>query len=116
MNKYRARKTEYNGIIYDSKAEAALAQEIDILIRAGEVKSVERQQSFSLYGKSGGMVGVHRVDFLLCFPDDHIEVWEYKGYVARDYPLRRNLFEDNYPHIKYVVRTNGKRRSQRRTR
>jgi hypothetical protein len=40
-NKYGAKKTEYKGRVYDSKGEAGLAGEIDLLVGGGEVVKVE---------------------------------------------------------------------------
>lgn len=47
-NKYGARKTEYKGIIYDSKLEARRAYELDMLERAGKISDLERQKRFIL--------------------------------------------------------------------
>jgi hypothetical protein len=104
-NKYGSKKTVYNQRKYDSKLEAGVAQEIDILVRAGEVKKVEPQKTFPLYGKNGGRICNHRVDFLLEFKDGRQEVWEAKGFATEIWRLKRTLFEDNYPEIRYVVVT-----------
>ena len=45
-NKYGAVKTTYNGVVYDSKAEAHRAQELDIMQRAGYITDVQRQTKF----------------------------------------------------------------------
>ncbi len=37
-SKYNAKRTEYNGVGYASKAEAARAQELDLLLKAGEIR------------------------------------------------------------------------------
>lgn len=42
-NKYHAQTTTYNGLSYDSKLEASHAMELDMRLKAGEIKSVERQ-------------------------------------------------------------------------
>lgn len=105
-NKYGAKKTVWNGRKYDSKLEAGVAQEVEVLRKAGEVVSVEPQRTFVLHGKNGGKICSHRVDFLLTFKDGHQEVWEAKGFVANQvWPMKRKLFEDEYPEIKYVVIT-----------
>lgn len=53
-NKYGASKTVFQGRLYDSKGEAGLAVEIDILLKSGLVVKVEPQVTFKLYGKNGG--------------------------------------------------------------
>lgn len=42
-SKYRAQRTEYKGVLYDSKAEAARALELDLLLLAGELLEVVSQ-------------------------------------------------------------------------
>ena len=48
MNKYNAKKTEYKGIIYDSKWEANRAYELEMLQRAGQIKDLQLQVRFIL--------------------------------------------------------------------
>lgn len=112
FSKYHAKKTEYEGITYDSKGEASLARDIDLLIRCGQVKSVSRQEVFKLKGLNGHVVGRHKVDFVVTFNDGHREVWEFKGMIVRDFTIRKKLFEDNYPDIPYVV--SGSQRRKRK--
>lgn len=102
-NKYGAKRTEYGGRTYDSKGEAGLAATIDLLCRAGVITKCEPQRTFVLYGKGGHKICSHRVDFLLTFSDGHQEVQEFKGWATKDWDIKRKLFEDNYPDIKYVV-------------
>lgn len=102
-NKYRAKKTVYNRNIYDSKGEAKLAFDIDCLIRAGKVATVSRQVRFGLRGLKGGQVCTHVVDFVVTLSDGTKEAWEYKGMPTPTWKLKRKLFLDNYPEIKYVV-------------
>jgi len=104
-NKYGAKKTTFEGRLYDSKGEAGLAQEISLLKKSGEVVKVEPQKTFPLYAKNGAKICNHRVDFLLTFKDQSQEAWEYKGFATQIWKMKRDLFVDNYPEIKYVVIT-----------
>ena len=104
-NKYGANKTEFNGRHYDSKHEAGIAQEIQLLVKAGEVVKVEPQRTFPLLGPNGGRICNHRPDFFLTFKDGHQEVWEAKGFPTPVWQLKLKLFEDNYPEIAYYVIT-----------
>lgn len=104
-NKYGAQKTVWNGRKYDSKLEATVAQEVELLRKSGQVVKVEPQKTFELYGKNGTKICGHRVDFLLTFKDGSQEVWEAKGMATEVWRLKRTLFEDNYPLVKYVVIT-----------
>lgn len=47
-NKYHAKRTEYAGVTYDSKAEAIRAKQLDLLKRAGEIAAWARQWLFIL--------------------------------------------------------------------
>lgn len=47
-NKYHAKRTKYNGVAYDSKAEAARAAELDLLVKSGAVTYWLRQVTFRL--------------------------------------------------------------------
>lgn len=60
-SKYRAQRTEYNGISYASKAEAARAMELDLLLRAGEIVEWIGQPTVRL----GIPENVYRPDFLV---------------------------------------------------
>lgn len=42
MQKYKAKKTEYDGIMFDSKKEAQRYAELKILERAGVIKNLQR--------------------------------------------------------------------------
>ena len=45
-SKYRSVKTEYNGVIYDSKKEAAYAKTIDFYLETGLIKNLLTQVKF----------------------------------------------------------------------
>ena len=104
-NKYGNKKTIFQGRKYDSKHEAGIAGELEILRRAGEVVKIEPQRTFSLYGKNGNRICTHRPDFLVTFKDQHQEVWEAKGFPTEVFRIKLKLFEDNYPEIVYYVIT-----------
>jgi hypothetical protein len=104
-NKYGAKRTEFGGRHYDSKHEAGIAGELELLRRAGEVIKIEPQVTYNLYGKNGGRVCTHRPDFTVTFKDGHQEVWEAKGFPTPVWQLKLKLFEDNYPDIIYYVIT-----------
>lgn len=48
MSKYHSKKTEYDGILFDSKREAARYAELKLLERAGEIRLLERQKKYVL--------------------------------------------------------------------
>lgn len=67
-SKYGNRRTEIDGIKFDSKHEANVYQELMLRVKAGELKTVCRQVKFDL---PGGIVYV--ADFLAIRPDMSIE-------------------------------------------
>lgn len=104
-NKYGAIKKEFNGRLYDSKHEAGIAGELELLRRAGEVTNIQPQVTYNLYGKNGGRVCTHKPDFTVTFKDGHKEIWEAKGLATPIWQLKLKLFEDNYPDLIYYVIT-----------
>lgn len=58
---FKAKRTEYNGILYDSKAEAQYAMELDLELRAGKVAWWLRQVTVTL----GIPEHTYRVDFVV---------------------------------------------------
>ena len=77
-NKFGAKKTEYNGRIFDSSKEAKRAWEIDCMIRAGEILKVEYQPKYEIV-VNGKKIGNYFADFLVTYPDGHTEVEDVKG-------------------------------------
>ena len=62
-NKYKNKKTPYNGIIYDSQREAQYAQDLDLRVRAGDLKSWRRQVPIELK-VNGHLIYRYRIDFV----------------------------------------------------
>ena len=114
-NKYGAKKTEFNGRVFDSKHEASVASDIELLPKSGEVVEVLYQPSFNLYGKNGSRICIHRPDFLLTFKDGHKEVWEAKGLEVGTFKIKLKLFIDNFPEYDYfLVKQSGSYYAYRR--
>ena len=93
-NKYNAVRTEYDGIKYDSKFEAACAAEIDLLKKAGEIKDWERQfkvemWAYNIHGEPV-LKKSHKVDFRVHHHDGTYTLIEAKGVETQDYRDRRN--------------------------
>jgi hypothetical protein len=89
--KWNNQPTEYRGVKYASKKEAASAGKLDDLRDSGEIVSWTRQVPFSLPGGAK-----HYVDFLAFLPDGTFRLIEVKG---RDLPmgkLKRRQVEELY--------------------
>lgn len=71
MSKYGARKTIIDGVTYDSAKEARRAQELRLLLRAGEISDLREQVPYELIpaqrDKAGKVVEravTYRADFV----------------------------------------------------
>ncbi len=123
INKYGAIKTEYNGYKYDSKFEASVALDLDLRLKAGEIKNWERQfrvemWAYNCHGDRVMKVS-HKVDFRVHEHDGSYTLLEAKGIETADYKMRRKWLElfwlpENLDHIYQVVKEKNtyKRRIQ----
>jgi len=98
--KFNNSRCQYNGSIYDSRKEAAYAQELDIRkhdIRA-EFRVVEwkRQVKVSL-DVNGKHIANYFCDFLVTFADGREEWHEVKGFATEVWRLKEKLFRAIYP-------------------
>lgn len=62
MNKYHAVKTAFGSRVYDSKKEAARAQELTLMVRAGVISELECQVKYPLE-VNGLKIGDYVCDF-----------------------------------------------------
>lgn len=93
-NKYGARRTMIDGILFDSKAEAAYYTKLKMREKAGEVSAVELQRSFALLGPTGMLICTYRADF--CFWDhkvDRFRVVDVKGVETAVFKLKRKMMK-----------------------
>lgn len=77
-NKFNAKKTEYNGRVFDSKAEAHRAYELDMLQLSGDVTKIEYQPVFDVIVE-GQKICKYKADFRVTYHDGHVEVEDVKG-------------------------------------
>lgn len=112
-NKYGAKKTEYNGYKYDSKFEASVAQDLDLRVKAKDIKGYDKQFKVEMwaYDKNGkpAMKKTHKVDFRIHHNDGSYELLEAKGVETSDYKDRRRWLEtfwlpENLDHTYTVVK------------
>jgi len=79
MNKYGNISQTYNGHPYQSKLEAHYAQELDLRVRAKDIKSWERQVRTELY-VHGKKICDYTLDFEITHNDGSTELIEVKGF------------------------------------
>lgn len=78
-NKFGAKKVEYDGRMFDSKAEAARADQLWMMKLAGEVKEIEYQPVFECI-VNGKKVCKYIADFRVTYADGHVEIEDVKGF------------------------------------
>ena len=82
VRKYRNVPSDYNGVRYDSKKEASIAQELDLSLRAGAIVSWQRRIRFPC-DVNGHHICDWIADFVVKYPDGHTEVWDVKSPITR---------------------------------
>lgn len=100
MSKYHNRKTEHDGILFDSKKEAERYVELKILLKAGLIRNLELQKSYELIpAQMGERACSYRADFSYeeKSGDDWIPVVEdVKGMRTDVYKIKRKLMLYKY--------------------
>ena len=91
-SKYNNKKTEVDGHVFDSKAEARRYNELKLLQAAGEIIGFTIQPSFILEK------GIrYRPDFMICGKDGRIWVEDVKGVETKDFKIKKKLWEAKFP-------------------
>lgn len=92
--KYNAQRTEYNGRMFDSKAEASMAQELDNARYSPEpaekVIYVEYQHPYRLE-VNGALICTYIADFVVTYGDGQTKVIDAKGVLTPVYKLKKKL-------------------------
>lgn len=109
-NKYNAKSTIYNGIIYHSKKEAGFARTLDSLKKSKDprerVVSWERQVKISL-DVNGEHIANYYVDFRAQMATGITRLYEVKGFTTEIFRLKLKLMEATYlkenPDIEYQI-------------
>ncbi len=91
-HKFNAKRTEHDGIKFDSKKEAKRYLELKLLRKAGEVLFFLRQVPIHL---PGGVV--LRIDFLVFYADGTTEFEDVKGMRTESYKAKKRMVENLYP-------------------
>lgn len=90
-------KTEYDGYKYDSKFEAGVAQDLDLRLKAGEIKEWERQYKVEMWAcdeeGTRKLKKSHKIDFRVHEMDGSFTLLEAKGFETPDYKERRRWLE-----------------------
>ena len=99
-SKYGAKKTEVDGIKFDSQKEANHYLELKLLERQGIIKDLRRQVRFELqpsYKKNGKTIkAISYVADFTYNQDNKLIVEDTKGFRTEVYKLKKKLFEHKY--------------------
>ena len=93
--KYRNQETIYNGIIFASKKEANRAYELDMLLKAKQIKRWSVQPEF-LIEINGVRIAKYRGDFKVEYPDGRVEIEDVKGFRTPVYRLKAKMMKAVY--------------------
>lgn len=94
MTKYKAKRTEVDGILFDSKGEADRYQELKLLERSGQINGLSLQPEFKIE-INGKHICKVKLDFAYWENDERI----YEDFKGMDTPiskLKRKLVEAKY--------------------
>ena len=102
-NKYHARKTEYDGILFDSSKEARRYAELSIMAKAGEIANLQRQVRYELIpaqkdknGKTLERACSYVADFVYTDQEGNTVVEDTKGIRTDAYKIKRKLMLQRY--------------------
>lgn len=107
-SKYNSKKTEIDGIIFDSQKEANYYCQLKIMRAAGEIRDFalqpkyELQESFEKHGKKIKTI-TYIADFLVVHSDGSTEIIDVKGFETKDFKIKKKMFEYRYCNLKLTV-------------
>lgn len=99
-NKFRAKKTKVDGIVFASAKEAGRYSELKLLLKSGAITRLELQPSFPVF-INGVKCFIYRADFSY-FDGDSFVVEDVKGMKTAVYRLKKRCVEAMYPGIRIV--------------
>lgn len=100
-SKYNAKPTEHNGVLYDSKAEAAHAGRLDLRKRAGQVRWWLRQVPVMI--GEPGVDKPYRVDFVVCEADGSVHAEEVKGMETPQFKRQKRQWAKRGPFPLHII-------------
>lgn len=105
-SKYHARKTEYDGIIFDSAAEAKRYLRLKVSLACGEISDLTLQPEYILLPGYTNNKGEkirpisYRGDFRY-IEDGKVVVEDVKGMKTESYKIKKKIFEFQHPEIDF---------------
>ena len=101
MNKYHNKKTEYDGILFDSRKECKYYQYLKDLESAGEISNLQLQKKYVLQDKyriNGKAIREisYICDFYYIDSEGKERVVDVKGVKTPEYKIKKKLFMFKY--------------------
>ncbi|MDX5586536.1 MAG: DUF1064 domain-containing protein [Aureibaculum sp.] len=101
-NKYNAKKVVYNGRKYDSKRESSYAQQLDWMLKVGEIAEIIPQYKINIE-VNGLHICKYYMDFKIVRPNGAIEMHEVKGFETSVWKLKWKLAIALYPDWDFIL-------------
>lgn len=98
-NKYHAKSTQYAGQVYHSGLEASYAAELDLRVKAKDIKSWDRQIKLDLK-INGQHITNYYIDFIIHHNDGSREFVETKGYATDLWRIKWLILEATFDNFK----------------
>lgn len=95
MNKYHAKKTLLDNILFDSKREASRYQELKLMQRAGAIQNLKLQPKYPLIVE-GVKICDYKADFYYETKQGQKITEDCKGVKTRIYVMKRKLMQAIY--------------------
>ena len=99
MSKYKSKKVEYQGYIFDSKFECTYYAFLQELVKQGKISSLQRQVKYCLLPRQVNEIGkfkFHPVEYKSDFEYDDIQgahhTVDTKGFKTADFRIKQKLF------------------------
>lgn len=96
MSKYNAKKTMVDGLVFDSKREAARWCELKLLERGGEITDLRRQVRYRLIPSQDGERPCDYVADFVYTEKGREVVEDVKGHKTPEYVIKRKLLQHTY--------------------
>lgn len=90
-SKYNAKKTKIDGQVFDSQKEAEFYNELNLRLKAGEIKGFCLQPVFILADSLK-----YKADFIIFNNDGTSEIVDTKGFKTKEYIVKKKVFEDKF--------------------
>lgn len=108
-SKYNAIKCTIDGITFDSKLEAKHYMTLRNLVRSGEISQLQTQVDYPLE-VNGVHIANYKADFVYVNKDGDTLVEDTKGFLTKEYRLKKKLVKAIYGVDIIEVYSDGKRK------